>query len=175
MRERDSGSPFELAAGCGAVVVAAFIAAATFGPAEPVDRAVVMAIAVAGLAAVLRDWRASAGVTVLAALVFVGFLVHQAGQLTGDPAPWRYTLILGFAALLGRAGLEIRAAAFRMPAVRPPRRRLPYVRPHERAADADRVRPALAVAVRPRGSAAVSPGAASGVAATAGSGRSTTP
>jgi hypothetical protein len=124
--EQNSGAPFELAAGCVAVVVAAFVAAAAFGPAEPVDRAVVMAIAVALLATVLRDWRACAGVTVLAALVFVGFLAHQAGQLTGDPTPWRYTLILGSAALLGRGPRWIRAAAaarFRVPSVRPLRRR----------------------------------------------------
>ncbi len=117
------GGPFELAAGCGAVVVGAFVAAVAFGPAEHVDRAAVMAITVAGLAVVLRDWRTSAGVTVLGALVFVGFLTHQAGVLTGDPAPWRYTLILGFAALLGRAAGLIRVTTFRMPAVHSPRRR----------------------------------------------------
>ena len=109
-QERDSGAAFELGAGCVAVVAAAFVAAAMFGPAEQVDRAVLMAICAAGLAVALRDWRAVAGVTVIAALVFVGFLAHQAGQLTGDPAPWRYTLIIGFAALLGRGQRWIRAA-----------------------------------------------------------------
>jgi hypothetical protein len=107
--EWDAGAAFELAAGCVAVVAAAFLAAAAFGPAEQADRAVLMAICAGGLAAVLRDWRALAGVTVIAALLFVGFLAHQAGQLTGDPAPWRYTLIIGFAALLGRGQRWIRA------------------------------------------------------------------
>jgi hypothetical protein len=107
--ERDSGAPFELAAGCVAVVAVAFAAAALFGPAEQTDRAVVMAIGAGVLAAMLRDWRALAGVTVIAALVFVGFLAHQAGQLTGDPAAWRNTLIIGFAALLGRGPRWIRA------------------------------------------------------------------
>lgn len=132
-QERDSGAPFELGAGCVAVVAAAFVAAAMFGPAEQVDRAVLMAICAAGLAVALRDWRAVAGATVIAALVFVGFLAHQAGQLTGDPAPWRYTLIIGFAALLGRGPRWIRATQYRVartpvPAVRP----VSYARPPRR-------------------------------------------
>jgi len=101
---------FDLAIGWGGVVVAAFSAAILFKAAEEVDRAVVMAIGVAVLAAVMRDWRATAGITVLAALVFVGFLVHQAGQLTGNPAPWRYTLIIGAAAAFGRAARALYAA-----------------------------------------------------------------
>jgi MFS family permease len=125
-QERDSGAAFELAVGCVAVVVAAFTAAALFSPAEQVARAAVVAVGVAGLAVVLRDWRAWAGGTVFAALVFVGFLAHQAGQLTGDAAPWRYTLIIGFGALLGRGPEWIRAAArpSRVPAVRPLPRRI---------------------------------------------------
>jgi hypothetical protein len=98
------GAAFDLVIGWAGVVLAAFTAAILFRPAEPVERAVVMAVGAAVLAAVMRDWRATAGITVLAALVFVGFLAHQAGELTGDPAPWRYTLIIGAAAVLGRAG-----------------------------------------------------------------------
>jgi hypothetical protein len=96
------GAALDLAVGWAGVVVAAFTAAILFGPADLVARAVVMAIGAAVLAAVLRDWRSAAGITVLAALVFVGFLAHRAGQLTGDPAPWRYTLVIGVAAVLGR-------------------------------------------------------------------------
>jgi hypothetical protein len=104
------GTAFDLVTGWAGVVVAAFTAAILFRPAEQADRAVVMAIGAAVLAAMMRDWRATAGITVLAALVFVGFLAHQAGELTGDPAPWRYTLIIGVAAIFGRAGRAIHAA-----------------------------------------------------------------
>jgi hypothetical protein len=101
---------FDLAVGWAGVVVAAFTAAILFRPTEQVARAVIMAIGAAVLAAILRDRRSTAGITVLAALVFVGFLAHRAGQLTGDPAPWRYTIIIGVAAILGRAGRAINAA-----------------------------------------------------------------
>jgi hypothetical protein len=122
--EWGTGAAFDLAVGWAGVVVAAFTAAILFGPAEQVDRAVVMAIGAAVLAAVLRDWRSTAGITVLAALVFVGFLAHQAGQLTGDPAPWRYTLIIGVAAMVGRAGRAIRAALRHRDRAWPPAGRL---------------------------------------------------
>jgi hypothetical protein len=137
--ERDSGAAFELAAGCAAVVVAAFAAVAAFGPAEPAARAVVLAVAVGVLAAVLRDGRALAGVTVIAALVFVGFLAHRAGQLTGDPAAWRYTLILGGAALLGRSRQWLRAA--RLVAARTP---MPAARPAARRSDRSPAHPQTA-------------------------------
>jgi hypothetical protein len=109
---------FDPMVGWAGVIVAAFTAAILFRPAEQVDRALVMAIGAAVLAAVLRDWRVTAGITVLAALVFVGFLAHRAGELTGDPAPWRYTLFIGAAAIAGRSG-----RAVRVPAVRTIRRR----------------------------------------------------
>jgi hypothetical protein len=105
---------FDPLVGWAGVIVAAFAAAILFRPAEQVDRAVVMAIGVAVLAAALRDWRVTAGITVLAALVFVGFLAHRAGQLTGDPAPWRYTLFIGAAAVAGRSGRAIRVPLARM-------------------------------------------------------------
>jgi hypothetical protein len=108
--QRGLSTAFDLALGSAGVVVAAFGAAVLFRPGEPGDRAMVVAIGVAVVAAIMRDWRATAGITVLAALTFVGFLAHRAGQLTGDPAPWRYTPIIIVAALAGRAVQVIRAA-----------------------------------------------------------------
>lgn len=99
--ERDSTAAFELAAGCVALVVAGFVAAA-WRPSVPVDRALIMATAAGLLAALLREWRSCIAVVVIAALVYVGFLAHRAGQLSGDPTPWRYTLLIGVAALIGR-------------------------------------------------------------------------
>jgi hypothetical protein len=94
---------FELVAGtAAAVVVAGFAAAALFPAPGPAGRVVVMAVAVGLCAAVATDWRAAAGVAVLAALVFVGFLTHRYGVLTGDPSPWSRTPLLGLATVLGR-------------------------------------------------------------------------
>lgn len=100
--ERESTAAFELAAGGVAVVAAAFAAAAAFGPREPIGRVLIMGVAAGLLAVLVREWRAVAGVAAIAALVYVGFLAHRAGQLSGDPTPWPYTLVIGLAALLGR-------------------------------------------------------------------------
>ena len=97
-----TSAAFGLAGGFAAVVVAALAAAAVFAPAEQGARLLVMAATAGVLARFLLDWRACLAVTVIAALVFVGFLAHQAGDLTGDLAPWPYTIAIGFAALLGR-------------------------------------------------------------------------
>jgi hypothetical protein len=113
--DRNAAAGFELAAGCVAVVGAAFTAAAVFGPAQWSARVLLMAVAAGLVAAVVKDWRASAGVALIAALLFVGFLTHRAGRLTGDPAPWPDTLVIGLAALLGRA---VRAAEAARGAVR---------------------------------------------------------
>ena len=115
---RDSAAAFELAAGCAAVIVAAFAAAAAFGHAEQAGRVLIMAVTAGLLAAVLRDWRACTGVVTFAALVYVGFLAHRSGQLSGDPAPWPHTLVFVFAALLGR--VRRWALVPRHNAVRPP-------------------------------------------------------
>jgi hypothetical protein len=93
---------FELVAGTAAVIVSGFVAAALFPGAEPAGRVVVMAVAVGLFAALTTDWRAGAGVAVIAALVFVGFLTHKYAVLTGDPTPWSFTPLIGLAALLGR-------------------------------------------------------------------------
>ncbi|MFD0522199.1 hypothetical protein [Paractinoplanes durhamensis] len=112
--ERDSTAAFEFAAGAAAVIAAAFIAAAAFGWAEPAARVLTMAVAAGLVAAVLTDWRARAAVAALAALIFVGFLAHRFGQLSGDPAPWRYTPVIGLAALLGGSRGWLRAARHRV-------------------------------------------------------------
>jgi hypothetical protein len=62
-----------------------------------------MAVVVAALAAVLVDGRAALGVAVVAALIFVGFLAHRDGVLTGGASVWPYTIIIGLGALLGRS------------------------------------------------------------------------
>jgi hypothetical protein len=105
---------FELVAGTVAVVVAGFVAVALFPAPGLAGRLVVTAITVGLFAAMATDWRAAAGVAVLAALVFVGFLTHRYGVLTGDPMPWSVTPLLGFAMLLGR-GYRRLAHAVPMP------------------------------------------------------------
>jgi hypothetical protein len=105
MRDNEDGqanAAFELAAGTVAVIAAGFVAVMMLPGAEPVGRAVVTAVTVGFIAAVCTDWRASAGVAVAAMLIFVGFLTHQYGMLTGDPAPWAFTPMIVAAALLGR-------------------------------------------------------------------------
>jgi hypothetical protein len=105
VRDREDSkenAAFELVAGTAAVIVAGFVAAELFPGAEPAGRVVVMALAVGLFAALTTDRRASAGVAVIAALVFVGFLTHKYAVLTGDPAPWPFTPLIGLAALLGR-------------------------------------------------------------------------
>ena len=101
---------FDLAGGCAATVVGALFAAAMVAPGHLGTRAMIMAITVCAVAAVLTDGKSSAGVAVLAALIFVGFLVHHDGDLTGSTAAWPYTLIIGLAALLGRGTRLIRVA-----------------------------------------------------------------
>jgi hypothetical protein len=93
------------------VVIVALATAALVAPGDLAGRAVAMAVAGGVLAAVLVDWRASAGVAVVAALIFVGFLVHRDGELTGSATGWPYTAVIGIALVLGRGGRWIRSAA----------------------------------------------------------------
>jgi hypothetical protein len=104
---------FGLAGGCAAVVVTALAAAAFIAPDQMGARSLVMAVAVGVLAAVLTDWRACAGVAVVAAVIFVGFLAHRDGVLTGDTSAWSYTIMIGIAAVLGRGRRWMRSAAVR--------------------------------------------------------------
>jgi hypothetical protein len=90
-------------AGTAAVIVAGFAAAMMFPIGQPLGRVLVVAVAAGLISVPATDWRAGAAVTVLAILVFVGFLTHRYGTLTGDPAPWSCTPVIGFAALAGRA------------------------------------------------------------------------
>jgi hypothetical protein len=86
--ETGSTAAFELAAGCVVVVATACFIAAAFGPADRVARLVIMAVVVGLLALNVREARACAGIAVVAALVFVGFLAHRDGQLpAGRPRP----------------------------------------------------------------------------------------
>ena len=92
-----------LAAGCAAVAVAAVTDATFLGRHELGARALVIGIVVGVSTAMIRDWRHSAGVATFGALVFVGFLAHRYGNLTGDASAWRYTALIAFAACLGRS------------------------------------------------------------------------
>jgi hypothetical protein len=98
---------FGLAGGFTTVVAAALVTAAILPAGERFARLVAMAVVTAMLAVVIADGRAAAGVTVAAALVFVGFLAHRFGVLTGDPHAWLSTPVIVLAAALGRV---IRAA-----------------------------------------------------------------
>jgi hypothetical protein len=93
---------FETVAGVTAVVAAGFAAAAVFPSADSEARVVLVALAAGVLSALLTDWRACTAVTVIAALVFVGFLTHRYGTLTGNPGPWSFTPLIGLGALTGR-------------------------------------------------------------------------
>ncbi|WP_249998354.1 hypothetical protein [Actinoplanes sp. M2I2] len=100
--DKNSMLGFGTAGGCVAVVVAALGAAALTGPQELATRLLILAVTAGVLARFLADWRAGAAVTVFAALTFVGFLAHQQGDLVSDVSPWPYTVLIGFAAVLGR-------------------------------------------------------------------------
>ena len=111
MARSDGGEmAFGLAGGCVAVVAAALATAALFAPSEQGARLLAMAATAGVLAAVLDDWRACLGVTLIAALIFVGFLAGHAGDLTSDRSAWPYTLVIGLAALLGRGQRRMRLA-----------------------------------------------------------------
>jgi hypothetical protein len=153
-RPASGGSPgsdrapaaFGLAGGCAAVVIVALVAAGLFAPGDLAGRAAAMAVAVGVLAAVLVDWRASAGVAVVAALIFVGFLAHRDGELTGSATAWPYAAAIGVTLILGRGGRWIRSAAVE---------RVPSVL----SADHEPAR-ALAVATRPTAPTTANPAAA---------------
>ena len=113
MARQDDGFAFELAGGCVALIGTAFVAAALFEPGssgETGGRLLVIAVVTGVLAALLGDWRAWVGVTLVAALIFVGFLAGHAGDLTSDGSFWSHTLVIGLAALLGRGQRWIRHA-----------------------------------------------------------------
>ncbi|MET8835908.1 hypothetical protein ABZV78_18575 [Micromonospora sp. NPDC004540] len=92
-----------MAVGAVLVVGAALLAAAMFPAVDRPGRVLLMAVAVAVYAAVVADLRAVAAVTALAMTTFVGFLVHQFGQLSGPPDAWSYAVVIVFAAALGTA------------------------------------------------------------------------
>ncbi len=99
------------------VVVAALIAAA-IPAAHTAWRFALVAVAVSLFAAIIRGWRATAAVVVLAWLVADGFLVNRMGELSwhGSPDLARSVLLV----LAGGAGLLLgsRIAALRKLRVR---------------------------------------------------------
>jgi len=99
---------FGLAGGCVGVIGAAFVSAAAFPAVDSGARLLVMALAAGLIAAIVRDWRACAGVTVFAALVYVGFLAGRDGVLTVHGSTWSATLLIVAAAVLGRAQRRMR-------------------------------------------------------------------
>jgi hypothetical protein len=100
-----------LLAGCGAVIAVGMIVAGTLPAHDLMARAVLLASVAGAAAAMIERWWAAAGVTVFAALVFVGFLAHRYGVLTGDPSAWPDSAVIASAALLGQAGRRLRTAA----------------------------------------------------------------
>jgi hypothetical protein len=106
---------FGLAGGCVGMIGAAFVSAAVFPAADAGARLLVMALAAGVVAAIVRDWRACLGVTVFAALLYVGFLAGRDGVLTVHGSAWAYTLLIGLAALLGRGQRRLRRAGKRHP------------------------------------------------------------
>jgi hypothetical protein len=95
-----------LAAGAAAVTAAALVAA-TLPASQPGWRFALIAVAVAGSAAVTMDQRALAGVVLLGWLVANGFLEDRLGELSwhGSSDIW-WMMILVFAAVLGLAAGE---------------------------------------------------------------------
>lgn len=101
-----------IGAGVVALVVAAIIAAA-IPSANAGWRFAVMAVAVGLFAAISLDQRALAGVTVLAALIYNGFLEDRLGQLAwhGSEDLWRLMLLVSVGAGGLALGESVRFAA----------------------------------------------------------------
>ena len=94
---RTQSTPTGLAIGAGAVaLVAAAIIAAAIPSADAGWRFAVMAVAVGLFAAISLDQIALAGVAVLAALIYNGFLEDRSGQLAwhGSHDLWRLLLLV---------------------------------------------------------------------------------
>jgi hypothetical protein len=106
---------FGLAGGCVGMIGAAFVSAAMFSSGDGGARLLVMALAAGAVAAIVRDWRACLGVTVFAALVYVGFLAGRDGQLTVHGSAWAHALLIFLAALLGRCRRWMRHVVERHP------------------------------------------------------------
>jgi hypothetical protein len=113
-RDQETGTGSEptptginLAVGVLLVVGSALLAAAVFPASDRPGRVLLMAVTVGAYAAAVADLRAVTAVTVLATATFVGFLVHQFGQLTGGG--WSYSVLIGFAAVLGAAYRRLRS------------------------------------------------------------------
>jgi len=100
-REPDTPTGISIGLGCVVVVAAALVAALVPASAGGV-RLGVLAVALAGFAAVAVDPSAAAFVTVTGFLVFDGFLVNRLGQLSWHGADDLHRLeLLAVASLLG--------------------------------------------------------------------------
>ena len=110
LRTRSTPTGLAIGAGAVALVVAAVIAAA-IPSADAGWRFAIMAIAVGLFAAISLDQRALAGVAVLAALIYDGFLEDRLGQLAwhGSDDLWRLLLLVTVSA----GGLALGESAFR--------------------------------------------------------------
>lgn len=94
----------QLIAGCVAVVAAAFVATTLFSIDALPARLLVMAGVVGVYAAVVPDTRATLGVTLVAIVVFTGFLAQEYREsTTRDGDVWWYDVMIGFTAVLGLA------------------------------------------------------------------------
>lgn len=106
-----AGTPFgiSLAGGAVQVVAGACLAAAIFPPTALAGRLVLLALVVGSYAAAVADLRATATVTALAGLLFIGFLDGRFGELAWYGGTGGHLLVLAFAAVLGRGQRWIRS------------------------------------------------------------------
>lgn len=96
-----------VAGGCAAAVGAALVAGALFPGSDTAARAAVMSVMIGVFAATVADLVAVLAVAVVAALLFVGFLVNESGVLALPGDTWRDLVPLGAAAVLGCAWRRI--------------------------------------------------------------------
>ncbi|WP_433116330.1 hypothetical protein [Micromonospora sp. CA-246542] len=102
-------------------VGATLVAAGLFTPGELPGRALLIAVVVGAYAGMVADLRAVVAVTALGAATFVGFLAHRYGELTGPGDSWSYTVLIGFAAVLGTGYRYARSVTgFRAAGATPP-------------------------------------------------------
>jgi hypothetical protein len=110
---RTRSTPTGLAIGAGAVgLVAASIVAAAIPSADAGWRFAIMAVAVGLFAAISLDQRALAGVAVLAALIYNGFLEDRLGQLAWHGTDlWRLLILVTVSAFGLAVGEGVRFVA----------------------------------------------------------------
>ncbi|MEV0726574.1 hypothetical protein AB0I37_27815 [Micromonospora purpureochromogenes] len=100
-----------VAVGWAVMIGTALLAAATIPATDLPTRALLVAVAAGGFAALVADLRAVAAVTALAMATYVGFLAHRFGELTGGGDAWSYAVVIAFAAALGTGYRYMRRTA----------------------------------------------------------------